>query len=47
MGSPVLMDPHLRQQDAGPQNTVLLPYQEATKPKAKFKLTLPKKSEVD
>ena len=41
------MDPHLCQQHAGLQHKALQPQQEVTRPKARFKPTLPKKSGVD
>ena len=41
------MNPHPSQQHAGPQNAVLQPQQEVTRPKARFKHTLPEKSGVD
>ena len=42
------MVPHLSQlHDAGFQYAVFWPQQEVTGPKARFKLTLPKKSELD
>ena len=37
----------LSQQHAGPQHAVLQPQQEVTRPKARFKHTLPEKSGVD
>ena len=41
------MDPHPSQNNAGPQHAVLQQQQEVTRPKARFKPTLPQKSAVD
>ena len=43
----MLMDPHPSQQHAGLHHAVRQLQQEVTRPKTRFKPTLPKKSEVD
>ena len=47
LGSPVRMNLHLSQQHAGLQYRVLRPQREVSRPKARFRHSLPKKSEVD
>ena len=47
LGSPMLMDTHLSQQNAGSQHKVLWLLQEVTRPKSRFKHPLPETSEVD
>ena len=47
LGSPMLMDPHPSQQHIGLHYAVWQPQQEVTRPKPRFKTTLPKKSGVD
>ena len=46
-GSPMLVDPYPRQQNSGLQHAVWWPKQEVSRPNARFKPTLPKKSELD
>ena len=43
----ILIDPHTSQQDAGLHHGVWQPQLEVTRPKARFKPTLPKRSGVE